>query len=320
MTNSNEDMPSGKRRPTVSKTVVLAFCMNVLVAIAKTAAALITGSASMVAESAHSWADTGNQVFLMVAERKSARPRDATHPMGYGREAYVWSMFAAFGLFMAGAAVSIMHGIQGLTDPEPASDFGVAYVVLAVAFFLEGASFVQALRQVRAEAEKRDRTILDQVLNSSDTTTRAVFAEDGAALAGIVLAFAGILAHQLSGSAVPDAIGSIAVGVLLGVIAVVLIQKNRRFLVGQAVTAELRKSVARQLMEGADIARITYLHLEFVGPRKLYLVAAVDLAGNRVESEVAVRLRRLERRIESHDGIEEAVLTLATADEPTLAL
>jgi cation diffusion facilitator family transporter len=304
----------------VSPTVVLAFCMNVVVAVAKTAAALITGSASMVAESVHSWADTGNQIFLLFAERKSAQPRDPAHPMGYGREAYVWSMFAAFGLFAVGAAVSITNGVQQLISPEPASDFAVAYVVLAIAFVLEGSSFLQALRQARGDARKQGRAVLEHVLNSSDTTTRAVFAEDGAALAGIVIAFAGILAHQLTGSPVPDAMGSIAVGVLLGCIAVVLIQKNRHFLVGQAVTAEVRRSVGAQLMTGTDIVRITYLHLEFVGPRKLYLVAAVDLAGDNPESEVARRLRAIERQIESHEVIQEAVLTPATEDEPSLDL
>ncbi|MCB8775821.1 cation transporter, partial [Escherichia coli] len=106
--------------------------------VAKSIAAALTGSASMTAEAAHSWADAGNEVFLLVADRRSQRPRDNRHPMGYGREAYVWSMFAAFGLFTAGAVVSIMHGIQELLDPEPAGDFLSAYLVLGVAFVLEG--------------------------------------------------------------------------------------------------------------------------------------------------------------------------------------
>ncbi len=317
MTRLPDDPVSGTKPQKISATVVLAFFMNILVAIAKTVAALITSSASMVAESAHSWADTGNQIFLMIAERKSSKPRDQSHPMGYGREAYVWSMFAAFGLFTVGAAVSIMHGVQQLYEPEPAANFAVAYIVLATAFVLEGISFAQAVRQVRREAHKQQRGILDQVLNSSDTTTRAVFAEDGAALAGIVIAFTGIFLHQLTGSAIPDALGSVAVGVLLGAIAVILIQKNRRFLVGQAVTPELRRAVANELMAG-EIERITYLHLEFVGPRRLYLVAAVDLVGNRVESEVAIRLRGIEKRLEARDGIEEAVLTLSTVEEISL--
>ena len=128
-------------------TVLVAFGANLLIAIAKTVAAGITGSASLVAEAAHSWADTGNEVFLLIAERRSAKPRDSAHPLGYGREAYVWSMFAAFGLFTVGAVVSIWHGIQQLTAEDEATDYLIGYLVLAIAFVLEGISFTQAFRQ-----------------------------------------------------------------------------------------------------------------------------------------------------------------------------
>jgi cation diffusion facilitator family transporter len=299
-------------------TVILAFAANILVAAAKTVAAILTGSASMIAESAHFWADTGNQVFLLVAERRSSKKRDVAHPMGYGREAYVWSMFAAFGLFTAGAVVSVMHGVQQLFAPEPAGDFAIAYVVLAISFVLEGGSFVQAFRQARKSARELERRTLEQVLKSSDPTMRAVFAEDSAALIGLTLAFLGIFLHQLTGSPLPDALGSIFVGILLGVIAVVLIDRNRRFLVGQGVTPELENSMAIRVMEHREIERLTYLHLEFVGPRKLYLVAAVDIKGDLREHEVAVALRRVERELEDEETVEEAVLTLATPDEPSL--
>jgi cation diffusion facilitator family transporter len=300
-------------------TVIIAFGANVLVAAAKSVAAFITGSASMTAEAAHSWADTGNQVFLFFAERRSAKPRDSAHPMGYGREAYVWSMFAAFGLFTAGAVVSIMHGIQQIIAPEPAADFAVAYVVLAVAFVLESISFAQAFRQTRKAAHELERHTLEQVLISSDPTLRAVFAEDAAALVGLAVAFAGVFLHQVTGSPIPDAVGSIVVGVLLAVVAVVLIDRNRRFLVGQGVTADIEQSMARRVLAHGEIARLTYLHLEFVGPRKLYLVAAVDLQGDHPEHEVAVVLRRIERELEDHETVEEAVLTLATPDEAALS-
>jgi cation diffusion facilitator family transporter len=299
-------------------TVIIAFGANLLIAAAKSAAALVTGSASMTAEAAHSWADTDNQVFLMVAEKKSQKGRDPKHPMGYGREAYVWSMFAAFGLFTAGAVVSIMHGIQELINPEPAGDFLIAYIVLGISFVLEGSSFLQAYRQARNSAHRYNRHTLEHVVLSSNPTLRAVFAEDSAALVGILIAFTGILLHEITGSAVPDAIGSILVGVLLGVIAVVLIDRNRRFLVGQAVTPEMRRLTARMLLQQPQIERVTYLHMEFVGPSRLYLVAAVDLVGNESERDVAVALRGIERRLEEDELIEEAVFTLATPEEPSL--
>ncbi|WP_427131974.1 cation transporter [Pseudarthrobacter sp. S9] len=179
-------------------------------------------------------------------------------------------------------------------------------------------SFTRAFRQTRKAARRLDRHTLEQVLKSSDPTLRAVFAEDGAALIGLIIAFAGIFLHQVTGSAVPDAVGAILVGVLLAVVAVVLIERNRRFLVGQAVSADIESSMARRVLEHPEIERITYLHLEFVGPRKLYLVAAVDMRGDRREHEVAVALRRVERDLEDHETVEEAVLTLATPDEPTL--
>lgn len=314
---AEDEQSSGGERPL---TVIIAFVANLLVAAAKTVAALITGSASMTAEAAHSWADTGNQIFLLIAERKSRRRRDRTHPMGYGREAYVWSMFAAFGLFTAGAVVSITHGIQQLLAPEPASDYGIAYAVLGVAFVLEGISFTQAFRQARAAGRERGTTTLESVSTTSNPTLRAVFAEDAAALIGLLIAFVGIFLHQVTGSPLPDAVGSILVGILLGVIAVILIDRNRRFLVGQAVSPELLAAVAKRLNGHAAIERITYLHLEYVGPERLYLVAAVDLKGDRREHEVAVALRAVERDIEEHERIEEAVLTLSTPDEPTLTV
>ena len=304
--------------PESTLTVLVAFGANLLIAVAKSVAALLTGSASMVAEAAHSWADAGNEVFLFVAGRRSARRRDEAHPLGYGKESYVWSMFAAFGLFTAGAVVSIMHGVSELSSTEEDSDYLVAYVVLAVAFVLEGTSFLQSLRQARGTARRTRTPLLRSVLRGSDPTLRAVFAEDAAALVGLVVAFLGILLHELTGDAVWDAVGSILVGVLLGVVALVLIDRNRRFLVGERPGPEVRSRVLARLLERPDVARVTYLHLEFVGPSRVYLVAAVDLAGDEREEHVAVALRRLEADLEEHDLVEEAVLTLATPDEPAL--
>ena len=131
-------------------TVLVAFGANFAIAAAKTAAAAVSGSASMLAEAAHSWADTGNEVFLLIANRRSARPADARRPLGYGREAYVWSLLAAVGLFVVGASVSIWHGVSELIGGEQADgrDYVLAYAVLAISFVLEGISFFQALRQL----------------------------------------------------------------------------------------------------------------------------------------------------------------------------
>ncbi|MDB4943950.1 MAG: cation diffusion facilitator family transporter [Labilithrix sp.] len=299
--------------------VVIAFLANLLVALAKTVAAVLTRSPSLLAEAAHSWADTGNEIFLLVADRRAARPRDDRHPLGFGREAYVWSLFAAFGLFTVGAVVSVARGVLELVHPSEAADFPIAYAVLAISFLVEGFSLVQSLLEARRKAREYRRTVVDYVLNGSHTTLRAVVAEDTAALIGLLVAGAGVGLHQLTGNAAWDAGGSILIGILLGVVAVVLIDRNRRYLIGATPPSRIRKAVGKDILAHREIQRVTYLHLEFVGPAELFLVAAVDLVGDAPEDEVARRLRRLSRELEKNELVKIAVLTLSVSDEPSLS-
>ncbi|MFP3465390.1 cation diffusion facilitator family transporter [Leifsonia sp. SIMBA_070] len=304
-------MPRRKRSSSSLFTVLLAFAANILVALAKTVAAALTGSASLVAEAAHSWADAGNEIFLIQAERSAAKPRDAAHPGGYGRESYVWSLFAAVGLFTAGAVVSIMHGVSALSSDEKDSDYLVGYIVLAAAAVFEGISFLQSYRQAHAKATSSGTGTLEHVLRTSNPTLRAVFAEDSAALVGLVIAFLGLLLHQLTGNAFWDALGSILVGVLLAVVAVVLIDRNRRFLLGEPGSDRAWQIALATLLQHPEVEKVTYLHIEYVGPEQFYLVAAVDLHGNDRESDVAADLEQIEAELERSSWITEAVLTLS---------
>jgi len=297
-------------------TVLVAFSANLVIAVAKTAAAGVSGSASMSAEAAHSWADTGNEVFLLVANRRGGRAADARRPLGYGREAYVWSLLAAVGLFVVGAAVSIWRGVTELLHGAGSGeDYQLAYLVLAVAFVLEGTSLMQAVRQLRREANRFDADVLEYALRTSDPTVRAVFAEDSAALVGIVIAFLGMLLHQLTGEMLWDAIGSILVGVLLGVVAVVLIDRNRQFLTGEPGSPRIREAIAARLTDYPEVAEVRFLRAEFIGPKQLFVIASVDLVGDRVESSVAKTLRALEQRLEEDPYIAEAVLTVSEPDD-----
>jgi len=259
-------------------------------------------------------------VFLLVANWRSRRPPDDAHPLGHGREAYVWALLAALGLFVAGAVLSVTHGVQELVRPEPATDFVVGYVVLAVSFVLEGVSLLRSVRQAKPAAQLMQRDLIEQVMATSDPSLRAVFAEDSAALIGLVIAAAGLGAHQLTGSAAPDAVGSILVGLLLAAVAIYLIDRNRELLVGEQADPQIRAAVIRSLLKEPEVARVTYLRLEIVGPSTVAVIGDVDLVGDDPESNVAVRLRALEAKIAASPAVAGAVLSLSAPDESSLAV
>ena len=231
----------------------------------------------------------------------------------------MWSLLAALGLFVAGAAVSITHGVQELLAPAPATDFIVGYVVLAFAFVVEGISFLRSVRQLRAGAETMQRDLIEHLVETSDPTLRAVFSEDAAALIGLAVAAAGLAAHQSTGSATPDAIGSILVGMLLAAVALLLFDRNRQFLVGEEADPRIHAAAIRTLLDMPEVARVTALRLEIVGPRMVSIIGRVDLVGDDTESHVADRLRALEAKLSASPAVVGTVLSLSSPDEPSLA-
>ena len=215
------------------RTVLIAGAANVFVGVIKLAAGILVGSSAMLAEAAHSAADTLNQGFLWASLRQSARPADARHPFGYGQERYFWSLLAAFGIFIAGAGFSIFEGLLALGHTSSESPL-FAYIVLVVAGLAEGTSLVRVLVQYRAEARSSHTEMLDQMRSSPDTTVRTTLFEDSAAMVGLVLAALGLALRQVTGSPVWDGGASIAIGILLIVVAIRLGLDNRDYLIGRA--------------------------------------------------------------------------------------
>src|SRR5450432_3651280 len=229
----------------------------------------------MWAEAFHAFADSGNEVLLLVAQRQSEEAPDERHPLGHGRAAYFWALVAALGVFVSGALLSVHQGIEGLLHRERAVSFRIAYLILFISFCLDGASLVQAQRQLRREARALTRTFLEHLGLSSDPVVRAVFAEDAAALVGNLIAFAGVALHQATGSPVPDGIAAILIGILLGFVAFQLAARNGDVLIGGQVSAALRSRIGELLAAQPGIVEVKELVVTFIGPRQAWVVARV---------------------------------------------
>src|SRR4051812_9497494 len=204
-------------------TVLVAITANLGIAIAKGVAGALSGSAAMISESAHSLADTTNEALLLVAVKRSNRPADERHQFGYGRERYFWTLLAAVGIFVGGGVFSVLQGVRELRSPgHEGGHFTLTYIVLGVSFVLESVSWLQAFRQLRQDAQRVDRHFRRQLWETSDPAVTTVFFEDTAALAGLVLAGAGVALHQATGNNVWDGTASVLIGLLLAAVALAL--------------------------------------------------------------------------------------------------
>jgi cation diffusion facilitator family transporter len=281
----------GSRKADSLRTVTVALVANLATALAKVVAALFTGSSAMWAEAFHAFADSGNEVLLLIAQRRSGRPPDERHPLGHGRAAYFWALIAAMGVFAIGALLSVHQGINGLVYRPPILSFRIAYSVLVVSFCLDGVSLIQAHRQLKREARALERTLLEHLDLSSDPVVRAVFAEDAAALVGNLVAFAGIAVHQATGSGISDGIAAIVVGILLGFVAFQLAGRNGDILMGGQASAGLRDRIGRMIAAQPGIVAVTELVVTLIGPRQAWVVArvAIDQAMSGASVEKLVR-------------------------------
>lgn len=259
------------------KTVVIALIANVCVSIAKFVVALFTASSAMMAEAFHSMADTGNEIFLLIAQWRGRAPADDDHPLGHGREPYFWALIASFGIFATGTVLSLRQGIAQLRHPTETEHFLAAYLVLVIAFFLEGYSLLQAYRQINKEAASLNRSFRTHLGIMSDPVARAVFAEDSAAVTGNVIAFIGIALHQLTGSSKPDGIAAIVIALLLAFVAFDLARRNRDFIIGRQGSPEIRDTVRGIIASQPGIVSVGELLVTFIGPRRLWVVARIDV-------------------------------------------
>jgi cation diffusion facilitator family transporter len=267
---------SRNRHEATRRTVVIAGAANILVGLAKLAAGILSGSSAMLAEAAHSAADTLNQGFLLTSLHQAERPADRDHPFGHGQERYFWSLLAAFGIFVAGGGFSIFEGLLSLSSHHSESPL-VAYAALAVAFAAEGTSLARAFWQVRGEARRRHEKILSHVKSSPDITVKVALFEDSAAVVGLVLAALGVGLRQLTGWPAWDGGASIAIGVLLVCVAVKLGMDSKERLIGRAASPEIERLIREEIESTPGVDALLELRTMHMGPDSLIVAARVAL-------------------------------------------
>jgi cation diffusion facilitator family transporter len=278
--------------------VLVALAANMTIAVAKGTAAALTGSPALFAETLHTVADAGNEVLLYVAIRRSRHPADASHPFGYGPERYYWALLAAIGMFVVGGAVSIWDGIHALVHPPRLEAFWAGVAVLLIALVLDGTSRVVAGRQLRVQAARRALPLREFLRESADPTVVTVFFEDTVDVLGAALALVAIVLHRLTGSSVPDALGSIVIGALLCYLASRLTTRNRGLLTNQSVPDRYVQRLRARIEAETSIRAVTRLEAVYLGPAEVLAAADVEMSDGLTGGEVAAALGRLRADLE----------------------
>lgn len=260
------------------KTVLIALAANALIAVAKLGGGLLSGSAAMFAEAAHSLADTTNQAFLLVSIQLGKRDPTPARPFGYGQERYLWTFMAAVGMFLAGAIFAIgFGGVELATGGGESEGFLVAYVVLTISFAAEGTSWVRAFRQTRGEAREVGKPLLRYARESRDPNVKMVLFEDSAALIGVALATVGIALNELTGLTFWDPTASVLIGLLLVCVAFWMGRDAKHLLIGSAALPEEREALEEAIESYDEVEEVEELLTMVLGPNALLVAARVNL-------------------------------------------
>jgi cation diffusion facilitator family transporter len=255
-------------------TLFAALAANLGIAIAKFVAAGISGSSAMLTEGVHSVVDSTNQLLLLYGERASRKPPDDLHPLGYGRELYFWSFVVAILIFATGAGLSIYEGVHHVLHPVRVEDATVAYIVLAISFLLEGASWLTALREFRRT--QGDLGWWQAIRRSKDPATFIVLFEDSAALFGLVIAAIGVSLAQWTGEPMWDGAASIVIGLALAVVAFMLARESKGLLIGERADLRLIAAIRAAFEARPEVSAVQEIITIHIAPRRVYVSASID--------------------------------------------
>jgi cation diffusion facilitator family transporter len=275
--------------------ILAAFGSNLAIAIAKFVGFLFTGAASLLAESIHSLADTGNQGLLMLGRARSNRRPDVRHPFGYGRVRYFWAFVVALVLFSLGGVFAIFEGIDKLRHTHAVDSIGWGVAILAFAMCLEGFSFRTAIREARPA--KGDDGWFEFIRHAKSPELPVVLLEDFAALLGLCFAMVGLVLAAVTGHPSFDALGSLAIGVLLVIVAGVLAWEMSSLLLGEAASPSEVRAICTALETGPDVRRVIHMRTEHLGPDELLIAAKVEFRRGMTVPELADAIDAAEARV-----------------------
>ena len=287
-------MPSGSKR-----IVYAALAGNLTLALTKFIAAGFTGSSAMWSEGIHSLVDSGNQGLLLYGMKRAARPPDARFPFGYGKEVYFWSFVVALLVFATGAGLSLYEGIRHLRNPAQIENPYINYVVLAIALLLEGAPWLAAYRQF--SRTRGERSVVEAVQRGKDPTVLAVLFEDSAAIAGLLIAFAGIALYQLTGNPLFDAAASIVIGLILGGTAMWLAFETKGLLIGESANREVVNEIRRLAERYPEVDKVNEVLTMHVGPEYILANISVNIADHVPRMRAHAIMDELDERIKKAD-------------------
>lgn len=279
------------------KVIYAALIGNALISITKFVAAAYTGSSAMLSEGIHSLVDTGNQGLLLYGMKRAARPADEKHPFGYGTELYFWAFVVAILIFAVGAGVSIYEGIHKIMDPHTVTNPLVNYVVLGLALIFEAAAWWVAFKEFQTRRGKRG--MIEAVLQSKDPTVFTVLFEDTAAMLGLVVAFVGIYAAQVTGLAWLDGAASVAIGLILAGTASLLAIETKGLLIGESAAPELEKDIRDIIATRTTVRAINELRTMHQGPNDILLAISLDFRNDISVGDIEETIYSLEKAIKS---------------------
>lgn len=280
-----------------TKAILAALAANAGIAVAKFGGFLFTGSSSMLAESVHSLADTSNQGLLLLGQKTSQRKATEEHPFGYGRDRFFYSFVVALMLFTLGSVFALYEGIHKIEHPEPLESAWVAVLILVIAIGLETYSFRTAITESRVI--KGELSWWQFIRKSKTPELPVVLLEDFGALIGLVLALGGVGLTVLTGNAIFDGIGTVCIGVLLGVIAVVLIVETKSLLIGEGASRDVLDEIVAQV-ESERVERVIHIRTQYLGPDELLIAAKICFTESLSVAEVAAEIDGAEKRIRAN--------------------